>query len=75
VITDKKALHEHLDKITKDIIFSAVSGIEELDDDSVIATVSGYHGNHYKKQVLIVDVDGYPYRLTVESRLEKDLLK
>lgn len=75
MIADKKALHDHLDKVTKNIIFSAVAGIEELDDDSVIATVSGFHGNHYKKQVLIVDVDGHPYRLTVESRLEKDLLK
>jgi hypothetical protein len=73
--TNKQYLHKHIDKVTTDLICSAVHGLEDLDDNKLIATVSGYQGNHAKKHVLISDINGYLYRLTIESRLSKELLK
>ena len=73
--TDKQSLHKHIDEITTRLICFAVSGLEESDDNTIIATVSGHNGNHAKKQVFISDMKGYPYRLTIESILSKELLK
>jgi hypothetical protein len=60
-------MNPNSNKVIQEIMWMCTYGIEEMDDDSTVATLSGSFDEDGKSTVLIVDTDGFPYRLIIED--------